>query len=84
MLEEDLIEADFDDLSDAEILVMLLIPDGMVVSRTRLQYLAFLYRALYEKKRPEGLRGLVASHDRVSYTDQDGGNKQYRDEVKDR
>lgn len=51
MLEEDLIEADFDDLSDAEILVLLLIPDGMVVSRTRLQYLAFLYRALYENKR---------------------------------
>lgn len=51
MLEEDLIEADFDDLSDAEILVMLLIPDGMVISRTRLQYLAFLYRALYEKKK---------------------------------
>lgn len=50
MLEEDLIEADFDDLSDAEILVMLLIPDGMVVSRTRLQYLAFLYRTLYENK----------------------------------
>lgn len=70
MLEQDLIEADFDDLSDAEILVMLLIPDGMVVSRTRLQYLAFLYRALYEKKRPEGLRGLVASHDRITDTDQ--------------
>lgn len=51
MLEQDLIEADFDDLSDAEIMVMLLIPDGMVVSRTRLQYLAFLYRALYENKR---------------------------------
>lgn len=84
MLEEDLIEADFDDLSDAEILVLLLIPDGVVVSRTRLQYLAFLYRAMYEKKRPEGLRGLVASHDRVSNADQDGGNKQYRDKVKDR
>lgn len=70
MLEEDLIEADFDDLSDAEILVMLLIPDGKVVSRTRLQCLAFLYRALYEKKRPEGLRGLVASHDRITDTDQ--------------
>lgn len=50
MLEEDLIEADFDNLSDAEILVMLLIPDGMVVSRTRLQCLAFLYRSLYGKK----------------------------------
>lgn len=49
MLEEDLIEADFDDLSDAEILVMLLIPDDMVVSRARLQYLSFLYRALYGK-----------------------------------
>lgn len=65
MLEKDLIDMDFDDLSDAEILVMLLIPDGMVVSRTRLQYLAFLYRALYGKKRPEGLRGLVAPHDRI-------------------
>lgn len=51
MLEEDLIEADFDDLSDAEILVMLLIPDGIIVSRTRLQYLAFLYRSLYESKK---------------------------------
>lgn len=51
MLEQDLIEADFDDLSDDEILVLLLIPDGVVVSRTRLQYLAFLYRALYENKR---------------------------------
>lgn len=82
MLEEDLIEADFDDLSDAEILVMLLIPDGMVVSRTRLQYLAFLYRALYEKKkRPEGLRGLIASHDRVSDTDHYGRNKKYWDDV---
>lgn len=50
MLEQDLIEADFDDLSDAEILVLLLIPDGVVVSRTRLQQLAFLYRALYENK----------------------------------
>lgn len=79
MLEEDLIEADFDDLSDAEILVMLLIPDGMVVSRTRLQYLAFLYRALYEKKRPEGLRGLVASGDAVTNADDQRGNEQYRD-----
>lgn len=50
MLEQDLIEADFDDLSDTEILVMLLIPDGMAVSRTRLQQLAFLYRTLYENK----------------------------------
>ena len=53
MLEQDLIEADFDDLSDAEILVMLLIPDGVIVSRTRLQYLAFLYRVLYEKRGPK-------------------------------
>lgn len=81
MLEQDLIEADFDDLSDAEILVMLLIPDGVIISRTRLQYLAFLYRALYEskKKRPEGLRGLVASGDAVTNADDQRGNEQYRD-----
>lgn len=86
MLEQDLIEADFDDLSDAEIMVMLLIPDGMFVSRTRLQYLAFLYRSLYENKSdgPKAQRGLVAPHERVSDAYQNRRDKQDRDQIKDR
>ena len=48
--EEELIDADYDGLSDSDILVLLLISDGERVSKTRLQKLAFLYRELYEKK----------------------------------
>lgn len=48
--EKELIEADYDGLSDSEILVLLIVggDDGKPVSKSRLQKIAHLYRELYE------------------------------------
>ena len=48
--EEDMINSDFDDLSDPEILVLLLIDGTRPVLKTRLQKLSLLYHELYEGK----------------------------------
>lgn len=48
--EEELIDADYDDLSDSDILVLLFMnEDGIPVSKTRLQKLWVLYNQTYEK-----------------------------------
>lgn len=49
--EKELIETDFDGLSDAEILVMLLMDEERPVSRSRLQRTAYMYDRLYEPGR---------------------------------
>lgn len=50
--EKELIEADYDGLSDSDILVLLIVGgDGeRPVSKSRLQKIALLYRELYEQK----------------------------------
>lgn len=48
MKESELIELDFDGLSDTDIAVLLMMDEGHPVSRTRLQKTAFLYDRLYE------------------------------------
>lgn len=48
--ERELIEVDFDGLSDSEIMVLLLMDDDGAISMSRLQRLALLYRELYEVK----------------------------------
>ena len=49
--EGELIETDFDGLSDTEVLVMLMMDEERHVSRSRLQRTAFLYDKLYEPGR---------------------------------
>ena len=48
--EEEMIDADYDDLSDSDMIVLLFMnEDGTPVSKTRLQQLWVLYHNLYEK-----------------------------------
>ena len=47
--DEELIDADYDDLSDADIMVLLLMdPSGKPVSKSRLQRLAYFYRQIHK------------------------------------
>lgn len=46
MNEEELIEADYDSLSDSDILVLLMMNDDSPITATRLQKLALIYREL--------------------------------------
>lgn len=46
--EEELINLDYDGLSDTDILVLLIVDGVKPVSPSRLQRLAFLYRELYK------------------------------------
>ena len=47
--EQEMIDSDFDDLSDSDILVMLIIDEKRPVLKTRLQKLSLLYHELYDK-----------------------------------
>lgn len=48
--ERDYIECDYDELTDSEIMVLLIMEPGKPVSRTRLRYIALLYDMLYGRK----------------------------------
>lgn len=48
MDENDMIEADFDGLSDSEVLVLLFMDEGASTFKTRLQKLSLLYHELYD------------------------------------
>lgn len=45
--EDEMIDADYDDLSDSDISVLLIVDGKQPVSKNRLQKIAFLYRELY-------------------------------------
>jgi len=47
--EEELIDCDYDDLSDSDIIVLLIVDEKRPVSKTRLQKTALLNYELYEK-----------------------------------
>ena len=48
--ERDYIECDYDEMTDSEIMVLLIMEPGKPVSRTRLRYIALLYDMLYGRK----------------------------------
>ena len=50
MSEEEMIDSDYDDLSDSDIIVLLIVDEKRPVSKTRLQKLSLLYHELYEKE----------------------------------
>lgn len=50
MSEKEMIDSDYDDLSDSDIIVLLIVDGKKPVLKTRLQKLSLLYHELYEKK----------------------------------
>ena len=48
MSEEEMIDSDYDDLSDSDIIVLLIVDEKRPVSKTRLQKLSLLYHEFYE------------------------------------
>lgn len=48
--EKEMIDSDYDDLSDSDILVMLIVDNTKPVLKTRLQKISLLYHELYDKK----------------------------------
>ena len=47
--EQEMIDSDYDDLSDSDIIVLLIVDEKRPVLKSRLQKISLLYHELYEK-----------------------------------